>query len=350
MSQLQTFTAELARWDIAFPIFLIILGLFIRWITPGRSDQPPSYTPVPHQQSTPKDKVNRLPPFQRLPVDLLLYIADFLKPAHLASLALSSKTLLNTLGTRCIELEDGHKQAFLKILEAQQPNRLLCRVCWKFHPRHHHKSGLPRCRDRSCDIVWGKFNFGIDGYSLLFSDIQQIMNRRRFGPKFGISVDDIGFRRSNELCRFPLPHTEIARATIWGGKLYLRVDTWTRFKASDQIMKMAAIYARHNFCGNISQSKLNYYSFIAMLTPFVRCPTCMAEFRIRVTRTNDLEDTLHKTAWYRLGFRWDHYGIQWRQINNTVSVTALEPITEKEAVCRWHFKLGLDMERRRRNG
>lgn len=182
----------------------------------------------------------------------------------------------------------------------------------------------------------------MEGYSLLISDVQQILNRHQYGPEFGITVDDIEYRQTGD--RFPFPHAEFARARIWADRLYLRVDTRTRFDRDDESMRTTAIHCRRDFCVDVFEHNLNYYSFQEMGTPFARCSACMSEFRIKICRVNEREDELRTTAWYKLGSVNNYFGTHWSKIN-TWSRFEPEGISEEQAVYRLAFQRGLEKGR-----
>lgn len=312
-------------------------------------EPPPCNTSVPKQQHQPRQVIQlpRISPLYNVPTEIILCITDFLEPYEIACFALASKYMLVALGKRCFRLPQSDKQDLLEILQRDLPDKLLCRTCWRFPERHTHKSGERYCRDHICAQRRGRFDFGVNKYSLLLVDVQQILNRHQFGPEFGISVDDIEFQRKAAFERFPLPYMEKIRARIWANRLYLRVDTRTVFDRDNEDMKKAAIHWPRVLCADVSGKKLNYDTLTEMGKPFARCTSCKAEFRIEISVANQLQDTLKVTAWYKLGSVWDIYGIHWSKIV-VRSGFEMKGISKKEAVLRKAFKRGLDKRRAQR--
>lgn len=62
-----------------------------------------------------------------------------------------------------------------------------------FRPCCHHRSSFLGYKAPARYGEIGLFRYGVGEFSILFSDVQQIMNRHRFGEKHGISVEDIKY-------------------------------------------------------------------------------------------------------------------------------------------------------------
>lgn len=300
----------------------------------------PTYFPSHPYPFKPNIEEGETPLLLTLPHDILLCICDFLDPASMAFFALTNKAIVGILGTICFKLRGNDRIIFLRILEPDFPDLLLCRHCPKFTLCNKRKSADFGFIDHRCFVLLGRFDFGVSGYSLLVSDVQQILNRHQFGPEFGFSVDAIEFRETGD--RFPAPNAEYIRARIWADRLYLRVDTRTRFVRDDEDMKKTVIHRRRRFCGVVGDNNLNYISFQEFGTPFVRCSACLSEFRIKISRANEVEDTLCTTAWYKLGSVDNYFQTHWLRITFYTDDMEPEGISEKQAVYRRAFQRGLE--------
>lgn len=279
-------------------------------------------------------------PIYKLPPELIQHVATFIHPPSAALFGLSNKSILTAIGSKVFKLEKPHRLCCLEALESQLPNHLICHICVSFHPRRRRRSTVLVYREPTCFRESGVFQYGIREFSLLFSDVQQIMNRHRFGEKHGISVKDIAYRRTSNCTRFPMLITETAEARISGGELLLRTDSRSQFHCYDRQLKMAAIYASHEFCPHASDTEMDLYTFTKSEKPFIRCSLCKTETRIRIRKFDTSYNELQITSWYTLGSCRDPFDPddpQWRAVTEPAPLSSLIPSTEEQAVCRRAF-------------
>lgn len=131
---------------------------------------------------------------QGLPVEIVLKISGYLSPAAKACLALTCRSMLFTLGSQAIQLNETDRMAFLTILDENgcYPGHILCRDCRIFHalppsnilsPIEPWRLSLQARHDAGC-IVTGilrcsRLNLSLLGPELLNSEVEF---RARSGP------------------------------------------------------------------------------------------------------------------------------------------------------------------------
>ncbi|KAL9029367.1 MAG: hypothetical protein Q9196_002393, partial [Gyalolechia fulgens] len=127
-------------------------------------------------------------PLLDLPVDIIRTLQDFLPLASAASLALTGRTLLETLGNeplRAINLPANadQKKSFLGSLQRDLPGWQLCHPCSVFHPLDQEtKTGTfwRYSLEPECVQISGYVFFVLD-YQIRYQHAQLVMNRYRFG-------------------------------------------------------------------------------------------------------------------------------------------------------------------------
>jgi hypothetical protein len=155
----------------------------------------------------------------RLPLDLILDIADHLPASSVACLSLTCKSLyysqpLRSIWTQALDTPtsrwlrtgcslrfapyDCHRDhqyfEFVKMLRRDIPTHLLCSCCNKFHPKLVPKvlrpgmgwAPCPTAPLRGSYISWPNF-----GVRLQFEDVQMVMDRHRWGGRHGAPLSSI---------------------------------------------------------------------------------------------------------------------------------------------------------------
>lgn len=282
-------------------------------------------------------------PIYKLPPEMIQHIASFLQSSSVAVFVLSNKYFLAVLGTQFLKVEKPDRLHCLKALQQQAPNYLLCHACVSFHPRRRHRSGSGRRKEPKCFRESGVFQCGLRGdFELLFPDIQQIMNRHRFGEHHGFSVKEISYRWSGELSSYSVFTTESADAVISDDNLLLRTESRCKFSWLNNQAKMLAVYAPIKFCPHFSDNDLNLFSFSTSQMTFVKCSGCMTEIRIRIRNVNALEREVETTSWYNLGScrePFDSSPLQWKELTEKSTRRSLIYICAEETVYRNAYNL-----------
>ena len=291
-------------------------------------------------------------PIYRLPPELIQHIAAFLQPSSASIFVLSNKHFLAILGTQFLKVKKPYKLQYLKAIQEQVPNHLICHACVSFHPRRAHRSGRGWFAEPKCFHEAGKFNYGLRGrFSLLFPDIQQIMNRRRFGENYGFSTKEISYKRAGKMetthswsgetsCSLSIEKT--AEAKFSGNNLLLRTESRCKFPWFNAQAKMIAIYAPINFCPHISDKELNFSSFSRRKKTYAKCSVCDSEFRIKINHVDSFLKEVCTTSWYTLGSWRDPFdsdNLQWLALTTGRCYTRRAIfIWEREATCRKAFE------------
>jgi len=146
--------------------------------------------------------------------EVILCITDFLPKASVLCLGLCNKKLkellfekyrkLTHLEKKRIEDEDlGHSyrptelRQFLHLLSRDIPNHVDCHYCFKLHDaKKGNLVGAPFPERQVFDCLKNADTpryspWGIEGYQITFSHVQQIMKRHREGPAHGISLQHL---------------------------------------------------------------------------------------------------------------------------------------------------------------
>ncbi|KAK2760707.1 hypothetical protein FQN54_001942 [Arachnomyces sp. PD_36] len=149
----------------------------------GKPRLSPEHIPLP---DPPLESSAR--PILKLPLDVLPNIVDRLSPAETAALALSSKAILNAIGTHVLKIERFEDRLeLLQHLQILYPQHLLCYQCGRFHLRRN-KIHEPE-DDSPCDQKNGRYYF--NGSSIPFTAVQQVMNRHLYGEDHGMPVENL---------------------------------------------------------------------------------------------------------------------------------------------------------------
>lgn len=136
----------------------------------------------------------------------------FLDPADAACLAFTTTALYRRLGPRYFIALDApqnriSKLDFLSRLNYSLPHHILCFPCAKYHRRT--QEGLERLRPAhvlnplyNCANAYNSLNPPprhriTHGRLLPFSFVQLVMRARRFGPRYGIPVEDMEIGRAH---------------------------------------------------------------------------------------------------------------------------------------------------------
>ena len=145
--------------------------------------------------------------FAALPVDAWKKIASFLRPADAASLAISTKTLYQKLGTEyLLALNDNGNQhekiPFLHRLDQQLPRHLLCFPCAKFHLRNNPGKEVLKA-DYVANPLFNCSNTRssflprmrlVHGRELPYSFVQLALRSEKHFSVHGIAVDSLARR------------------------------------------------------------------------------------------------------------------------------------------------------------
>ncbi|CAD6443157.1 aab81d49-6d71-42a3-b264-12a14fc165dc [Sclerotinia trifoliorum] len=132
------------------------------------------------------------------------YIVGYLSPSDAASLAFSTKTLLNRIGKdpwHALNLPENHrcKIEFLVHMDRDLPNHLLCFPCAIYHVRiipgeerlkaTHIINHLFECPNALTQVA-PKTRLTV-GHTLPFSFVQLVLRSNRYSPNHGIPVESI---------------------------------------------------------------------------------------------------------------------------------------------------------------
>ncbi|KAJ5133608.1 uncharacterized protein N7443_004773 [Penicillium atrosanguineum] len=167
---------------------------------------------------------------------LWAHVAWYLDPASAASLAVSSSTLYHRLGPWYLQALEApqnreYKMQFLIGMEISLPHHLLCFQCGRYHRRT--QEGVERIRPAhvlnplfKCPEVTNMLNPQArtritHGRTLPFTFVQLATRAHKYGPQYGISVEDMGRRWQRD------NWSHASRFFIHEGRLLMRVTSQT---------------------------------------------------------------------------------------------------------------------------
>lgn len=140
----------------------------------------------------------------RIPLPIWDEVLDYLTPFEAASLAFTSKGLLQLLGLRpwqALNLTENHqyKIHFLLTMDGYLPNHLLCFLCASYHYRIHRgneslkpaavNNPLYRC-PKAFELPFPRTRI-TPRRNLPFSFVQLVIRAKRYGPAYGIPVESL---------------------------------------------------------------------------------------------------------------------------------------------------------------
>lgn len=141
-----------------------------------------------------------MPHLEKLPLEILQYIASLLPTGCAASLALCSHTMMLILGREYwfrLIVEKEQSWQFLRRIECNIPGFYFCHRCVKLHPVGT-VPGLGRLRR---DTLFGVLSIGCfsaGGHSVLgpfhrieYTHVQLALNRHRWGFQYGIGLEEL---------------------------------------------------------------------------------------------------------------------------------------------------------------
>jgi hypothetical protein len=172
----------------------------------------------------------------KLSSSLWAHIAWYLDPASAASLTISSITLYRRLGPwylRALEAPQNRqfKLQFLSGMDPSLPHHLLCFQCDRYHRRT--QEGVERIRPAhvlnplfNCPEATNMLNPQArtritHGRTLPFTFVQLVLRAHRYGPRYGIAVEDMGRRWQRD------NWSHASRFFVHEGRLLMRVTSQT---------------------------------------------------------------------------------------------------------------------------
>lgn len=278
-------------------------------------------------------------PLERLPVELLRLILCHLSPSSVASLTLCSHHMSYLIGRQslvAIRKQKSERIKFLNCLEKDLPDHRFCSRCLRLHCKITTEDVLltqsaieALGRKREIDVV-----YSYPPINLNFYHVQSAMNRHRFGPSHGITLDF--FRR-------PLPKGPLGlclqpstRARIIADEFILRTKYWipmwsdgtgTRHKKHKpiELCPHNAINYGDKVVKDLIECQLHHRNgnpcFFWDCTKIRNCPCCSTEFDVELRGVEAGSRVLYITTWRNFGCgrspkdtKWQHQ--VWNKAND----------------------------------
>ena len=267
-----------------------------------------------------------------LPVEILQYISATLLPLDAAaSLSLCNHSMLNLLGDEALHSLRSQTHAvertrFLKGLEKDCPDLLLCHHCSVLHPVNHNTgpdqdwdndwSDEPQCLQLDGLVKIGNI------YRIRFEDAYTLMRDYRLGRDYETKLEKLSVRED-----FDLPevyHEEVVTATIVAGELRLHIQYTLRPRIDwdeDFIWDEFAYLCTHiegYFDDSIFVQALRCNLSHVDGLPCVdckqikHCSECSTSFQVEVREPEDLVTEVKIDVWRDLGSCESPFDAKWR--------------------------------------
>lgn len=165
----------------------------------------------PFQVSSARTTTANPKTFAQLPPELVLRIASFLPPTSAGALSLCCKDMYTLLAIPYLKCRRGHPAfkigEFLRLLEPDLPDHIVCYHCERLHEIKHAQRHLPF--DRRCDILVNELMRTYIHPRFSYVIFQMVMKRHRQGLDYSSllkllsygDIDSEGETRTDASCR-----------------------------------------------------------------------------------------------------------------------------------------------------
>lgn len=319
----------------------------------------PSWRPKPPNVGTSSPKISGL---EKLPVELLYGIADFLAAPDRCCLSLCSHRLFNILGHNSrLEPKTEHWRIFLQRLSRDLPRHIYCHACSVIHQCEHIKPPgpiwywhlrLPKHDelDKSPWLFWSvNVHPGGSRYAFFHIHVQLAMKRHYCGPTHGISTESLAYVEVQTSASPSLTSLLSVDAQICHGpRLCLRVQNWVLLKD----FKPSSLY-RIGICVHLntqdapiaeliqSESDTRKGSSRKSSNPNIyQCRACGIDYQMETIDCDREGTALVITKWLDLGSGLDPKDSRWTRHFyplGTRSLGKIEAIQSDGTLCS-HFE------------
>ena len=266
-----------------------------------------------------------------LPVEILQYIsATFLPCDAAASLALCNRSMLKTLGDHALrslglECHTIERTRFLKHLEKDLPDWLLCCHCAKFHPVD--QDGRPSqswypSRETECTRVNGVVSIGYHFY-IRFEHAQLLMRNYRLGRPYEINLASFSNRIDRNFQDTSLEG--VATANIVAGELFLQIkytlrllENWDIILIRRSVPKICSHLSdqlRDSIYAQVLRCRLSHANMLPCIECKTQklCPKCLTLFQVDIRTQEDLVTEVQVDIWRCLGSCESPFDSEWRR-------------------------------------
>ena len=241
-------------------------------------------------------------PIYKLPVEILQLIASTLPPAGTAAFALSSRPILFVIGEGYLKLDKTNRLELLTLLERELPDYVLCQECIIFH-RRTPLNQMDRTRDGHLH-KYGQLYASSPlerGHGFLFNGGKQIINRRRYGPAYGPSAEDVNRFFALETTSHGTRASQHDELRVAKDRLLLKVHTAFHFRKNNARDREWARNFRVSFCPHISvHNAPKIYPDIEG-ERFLKCKRRFTEIQFRAEALEASRVKYSVTQWFDLG-------------------------------------------------
>lgn len=267
-------------------------------------------------------------PILQLPADVLCYIVDRIPPTEAASLALSSKAILNTVGRRVLRIEKTEDRVeLLKHLEIFFPGHLLCYQCGKFHVRRK-KFRIYYDEETSCDRKNGRYSYCSYVLDSPFTRFQEIMNRHRYGEEHGASVKSLNRVKFWNVGPFDQKF-ELTKAKIIDDQLFIRTDIRLLSNKKGRWELKKLYYCQ--FCPHHGSWEFRVGESHHRAMTFIRCLECSTEICFDIVLNPFSYGRFRTIVWCNLGLCRSPFENEWRALTSSTGNYSSCQISRNEA-------------------
>lgn len=267
-----------------------------------------------------------------LPVEILQYISAIFLPCDAAaSLAICNRSMLKTLGGQALwpltlECHTIERTRFLKNLEKDLPDWLLCHHCAKFHPVDHdrHPSQPWYSFDETeCARVNGVVSIGYHFY-LRFEHAQLLMRDYRLGRPYETNLARLFSNRVDRNCR-ETSLVGVVTANIVAGELLLQIkytlrllENWDITLIRRRIPKICSHLndlLRDSIFAQVLRCRLSHANRLPCIECKTQklCPKCLTLFQVDIRTQEDLVTEVQVDIWRCLGSCESPFDSEWRR-------------------------------------
>lgn len=266
-----------------------------------------------------------------LPVEILQYIsATFLPCDAAASFAICNRWMLKILGGQApwlltLECHTIERTRFLKDLEKDLPNWLLCHHCAKFHlvdQDGHPSQSWDPSRETECTRAKGVVSIGYHFY-IRFEQAQLLMRNYRLGRPYEINLA----RFSNQMDRNPGDTSleGVTTAHIVAGELLLQTKYTLRLLGDWDIplirvrIPKICSHLTNQVCDSTFAQVLRCRLSHVNRPPCIECksqklcPKCLTLFHVDIRTLGNLVTEVQVDVWRNLGLCESPFDSEWRR-------------------------------------
>ena len=205
--------------------------------------------------------------FLQLPIDIVLYLLDYLREETLLCLAMTCKPLYALVSSKSRRISERGRRLFLQLLEGDVPGTYYCYDCDKLRPMPQYRVGdggedvCPKHSARGAVFDIGK-------YRLPYRAARLVMNRHLYGPEHGIPLRNIEKHTRYKFPMLGVERRESLTARIIDDELFIRMEiTMEHLRANTRVLRWFVDGCNTAVCLHTDTGNQNYHRFTCLMIP-----------------------------------------------------------------------------------